>query len=49
MEVFLVLNGYEIGATVDEQEQIIMQAASGETGREEFTGWLQRRVLNKAN
>jgi len=44
MEVFLVLNGYEIEATVDEQEQMIMQVASGETGREEFTEWLKKRI-----
>ena len=25
MEVFLVLNGYEIRATVDEQEQVILR------------------------
>jgi death on curing protein len=29
METFLVLNGYEIDATVDEQEQAILQVASG--------------------
>lgn len=27
MEVFLVLNGFEINATVDEQEQVILQVA----------------------
>ncbi len=37
IEVFLVLNGFEIEATVDEQERVILQVASGELGREEFT------------
>jgi len=27
-----------------EQEQMIMQVASGETGREEFTEWLKKRI-----
>jgi death-on-curing protein len=29
MEVFLLLNGYEINASVDEQERIILQLAAG--------------------
>src|SRR5687768_14026536 len=29
METFLVLNGFEIDASVDEQERIILQVASG--------------------
>ena len=29
MEVFLVLNGFEIHASVDEQEELILQVASG--------------------
>ncbi|MDJ0798179.1 MAG: type II toxin-antitoxin system death-on-curing family toxin [Calothrix sp. MO_167.B12] len=40
MEVFLVLNGFEIDAGVDEQEQVILQLASGKLDREEFTEWL---------
>ncbi|WP_246844273.1 type II toxin-antitoxin system death-on-curing family toxin [Hydrocoleum sp. CS-953] len=30
MEVFLILNGLEINASVDEQEQVILAVASGE-------------------
>jgi death-on-curing protein len=41
METFLVLNGKEINAPVDEQEQIILQLAAGQLAREEFTGWLR--------
>ncbi len=41
METFLVLNGFEIDAPVDEQERIILQVASGEMGRDEFTEWLR--------
>nr|VFJ88340.1 MAG: death on curing protein [Candidatus Kentron sp. H]VFJ93557.1 MAG: death on curing protein [Candidatus Kentron sp. H]VFJ94879.1 MAG: death on curing protein [Candidatus Kentron sp. H] len=45
MEITLVLNGYEIDAGVDEQEQIILAVAAGELPRGEFTTWLRPRVV----
>ena len=33
MEVFLLLNGHEIDALVDEQEKIIIAVASGKVSR----------------
>jgi death on curing protein len=47
MEVFLVLNGYEIRATVDEQEHVMLQVATSEIAREEFTTWLRTHVVAK--
>jgi death on curing protein len=47
MEVFLVLNGYEIRATIDEQEHVILQVAASEIDREEFTAWLRTHVVAK--
>ena len=47
MEVFLVLNGYEIRATVDEQEHVMLQVAASEIDREEFTTWLRMHVVAK--
>jgi death-on-curing protein len=41
MEVFLMVNGFEIQASVDEQEQVILQVAAGAMKREEFTEWLR--------
>jgi death-on-curing protein len=41
MEMFLVLNGHEISATVDEQVKVVLQVASSEMGREAFTEWLR--------
>jgi death-on-curing protein len=38
MEMFLVLNGHELDAGVDEQERIILGLAAGEVSREEFAG-----------
>ena len=44
LETFLVLNGYQIQATVEEQEATILNVAAGKTGREAFTEWLCRHV-----
>lgn len=44
MEVFLVMNGYEIDADVDEQEAIILSLASGELEREAFAQWLKNHI-----
>ena len=44
MEVFLVLNGYEIEAPVDEQERVFLSLAAGEVEREEFTDWAKAHL-----
>jgi death on curing protein len=44
METFLVLNGMEINASVDEQERLVWAIASGELEREAFVEWLQRNT-----
>jgi death-on-curing protein len=49
MEIFLVLNGFEIDASVDEQEKVILQVASGESKREAFTDWLRPHIVEKKN
>ncbi|WP_204140154.1 type II toxin-antitoxin system death-on-curing family toxin [Halomicronema sp. CCY15110] len=43
-ETFLVLNGMEINASVDEQERMVLAIASGELSREAFVEWLQRNT-----
>jgi death on curing protein len=40
MEVFLILNGVEIDADIDEQERLILGIASGVRTREQLTQWL---------
>lgn len=47
LETFLILNGIEINASVDEQENIILAIASGEVGRETFVEWLQECTNNR--
>lgn len=44
METFLVINGYELDSSVDEQESIILQLASGKLSRETFTDWIREHV-----
>lgn len=44
METFLLLNGYEIIASIDEQEEIILQVAAGEMNKEEFTNWVKSKM-----
>jgi death-on-curing protein len=41
IEVFLVLNGFEIRASVDEQERFMLSLASGEIWRDELANWLR--------
>ena len=48
VEVFLYLNGFEIQSSVDEQERIVLQVASGEMDRETFTFWLRDDVAAKS-
>ena len=45
METFLVLNGYEVSAPVDEQERVMLQLAAGELSRDDFVEWVRSRAL----
>jgi death-on-curing protein len=44
MEVFLMLNGFEVTESVDEQEHTVLAVASGKMSRESFTEWLATRA-----
>jgi death on curing protein len=44
METFLVLNGYELSAPVDEQERMILELAAGELSRDAFVEWVRSRT-----
>jgi len=45
METTLMMNGFEVGADVDEQESVVLQVASGRMSREQLATWLQLRLL----
>jgi len=48
MEIFLVLNDYEIHASVDEQERIVLEVASGKMDRPTFLAWLRLHVVTRS-
>lgn len=47
MEIFFILNGYEINPliSIDEQESVILKVAASEMNREEFTSWLRQNIV----
>jgi len=47
MEVFLLLNGHEIEASVDEQETIVIDVASGKVSRVQLSEWLREHMVVK--
>lgn len=47
METFLILNGWEINANIDEQENFILGVAEGSINREQFTQWLKNHIQPK--
>lgn len=44
MEVFLLLNGLDLNATIDEQEHLMLDLADGRITREQLTLWLDDHV-----
>jgi len=46
MECFLMLNGYEIDASVATQERIILRLASGELTQKAFTEWVAEHTIS---
>jgi death-on-curing protein len=45
MDAFLMLNGCEIQATVDDAEAEILGVAAGERTRDEFLTWVERHIV----
>ncbi len=44
METFLILNGYEIISSVDEQERVMLELAAGKMSRINFSEWLNNHI-----
>jgi death on curing protein len=44
LETFLVLNGSELDATVDESERIVLAVAAGQCTRETLTTWVRQHL-----
>jgi len=49
MEIFLILNGCEIIASVDEQERVMLDLAAGKMARVEFSEWLNSHTTQITN
>jgi death on curing protein len=47
MEVFLVLNGYEIGADVNEQERLFLDLAAGKVTRDDLVEWVGANIRER--
>jgi death-on-curing protein len=47
MEIFLLLNGYEIQASVDEQEDLFLRLACGNISREYLAEWIADKAVIK--
>lgn len=46
METFLILNGSELSAPIDEQERLMLSLATGQISRDELVAWLRSRVVS---
>ena len=45
VEVFLVLNGFELSAGSDDAERVILGVAAGTISRDEFTKWIRESLV----
>jgi len=48
MATFLLLNGADIAATVDEQEHLMLNLASGRLSRNDLVAWLREHVTDSS-
>ena len=49
MATFLLLNNADIAATVDEQEQLMLNLASGRLSRSDLVDWLREHVTGSSS
>ncbi len=47
MEVFLLLNGYELVASVDDAERVIFAVAARGCSRESLAGWIRGHIAER--
>ncbi|BFU93920.1 MAG: death-on-curing protein [Nitrospira sp.] len=45
METFLMLNGHELHASVDEQERVVLDLAAGNLTRDTFVEWVTQHIV----
>ena len=49
METFLVLNGYELAAPVDEAESAILHVAASRWSEADLLAWVERRIIRRSS
>lgn len=49
METFLVLNGFELDASVDDAEKVFLRLAAGELSRDELLDWITSHRKRRAD
>ncbi len=49
MEIFLILNGYELFVNVNEQEKVMLELADGKLTRVDFEEWLSKHITHITN
>ena len=49
METFLVLNGFELDATVGEQESLMLTLAAGDLDRSELVRWISEHLVPRTS
>src|SRR6185436_7951528 len=47
METFLVLNGFQLDATVDQQEELMLALAAGELDRPDLVRWISEHLASR--
>lgn len=45
LEITLLINGFDLSASVNDQEHVFLAVAAGETTREEFTAWVLEHTV----
>ena len=45
METFLLLNGHQLEAVVDDAERLVLAVASGDVAREGLVEWIKERLV----
>jgi death-on-curing protein len=49
LETLLILNGFELEVDVDETENMILEVASGQQGRDDLLAWIRQWIVARAD
>jgi death on curing protein len=49
LETFLILNGFELDATIEEQERLMLMLAAGDLERSELELWISEHLVHRTS